>query len=198
MPELLQQTLKKYRLILASKSPRRQDLLKGLDLDFTIQSINVKETYKQDLQKEAIPIFLASIKADAAINNLKSNDILITADTIVWANNTAFNKPKTKADAVAMLKILSGNTHSVITAVQLTSINKKYSFFSETKVHFSSLSNDEINYYIEHYQPFDKAGAYGIQEWIGYIGIEKIEGSYFNVMGLPVHQLYAALKIFIN
>ena len=198
MPKLLHQSLQDYRLILASKSPRRQELLKGLDLDFTIQTIDVEENYDEHLQKEAIPIFLASSKANAAINTLKEKDILITADTIVWADNKAFNKPKDKQEAIAMLRALSGSTHSVITAVQLTSTQKSHSFFSETEVHFSTLFEEEINYYVEHYRPFDKAGAYGIQEWIGYIGIKKISGSYFNVMGLPVHQLYAALKIFVD
>ena len=198
MSSPLQQKLKNYHLILASKSPRRQELLKNLDLTFKIRTKSIDEKYPSHLKKEAIPLFLAENKAKAMIADLKKNEILITADTIVWLNNKAFNKPRNKQQAIDMLKALSGNTHTVITAFQLSNTYKKQAYFSETKVQFSLLNNNEIDYYVEHYQPYDKAGAYGIQEWIGYIGIEKIEGSYFNVMGLPVQQLYNALKIFVS
>jgi len=186
--------LNNYKIVLASQSPRRQALLKDLGLDFTIKTADIDEVFPKELVKEEIPLFLAGAKADAMIPNLKENEILITADTIVWMNNMAVNKPKDRADAFHMISNLSGNMHTVYTGVQLTTTKQKISFFAETKVFFSNLSAEEINYYIDKYRPFDKAGAYGIQEWIGYIGIEKIEGSYFNVMGFPVHLVYQKLK----
>ena len=186
--------LNNYKITLASQSPRRQNLLKDLGLDFTSKSADIDEVFPSELVKEEIPLFLAGAKADAMMEGLEKNEILITADTIVWMNNMAVNKPKDRADAFQMISNLSGNMHTVYTGVQLTTSQKKVSFFAETKVFFSKLSPEEINYYIDKYKPFDKAGAYGIQEWIGYIGIEKIEGSYFNVMGFPVHLVYQNLK----
>ena len=187
-----------YQIILASQSPRRQALLKDLGLDFTIKTADIDEVFPDDLVKEQIPLFLAEAKAKVMMSDLKENDILITADTIVWINNQAVNKPKDRAGAFAMISNLSNNMHTVYTGVQLSTKYKKISFFAETKVFFSELSVDEINYYIDKYKPFDKAGAYGIQEWIGYIGIEKIEGSYFNVMGFPVHLVYQNIKKLVN
>lgn len=189
--------LKNYKVILASQSPRRQDLLKGLDFEFEIRVADIDEVFPDHLVKEEIPVFLAQEKAKAMTSGLEDNDILITADTIVWQNNKAVNKPEDRADAFKMIKELSSEMHTVYTGVQLTSVNKKVSFFAETKVYFSEISDQEINYYIDKYKPYDKAGAYGIQEWIGYIAIEKIEGSYFNVMGFPVHMVYQKLKEFL-
>jgi len=186
--------LKQYRLILASQSPRRKDLLRGLDLEFITRSANIDEVYPEHLKAEEIPLFLAEQKANAMRSDLLSNDILITADTIVWMNSKAINKPESREEAVNILLELSDSQHSVYTAVQLTTQRQKVAFFSETKVTFSHLENDDIDYYLDKYKPFDKAGAYGIQEWIGYVAVEKIEGSYFNVMGFPVHQVYQKLK----
>lgn len=188
-----------FRIILASKSPRRQFLLKELGLDFEIiDDLEVAENYPDILQPTEIPVYLSKIKAEAYINKLRENDILITADTIVWMDNMIFNKPFDKIEAFYMLNKLSGNSHKVITGVSITSIKKQLSFFSETEVHFAKLANEEINYYIDNFKPFDKAGAYGIQEWIGYIAIDKIVGSYYNVMGLPIQRLYSNLKLFIE
>ena len=173
--------LKNRQLILASQSPRRQDLLKELGIDFTIRSADIEETYPDNLKAEEIPLFLADQKANAILRSLSENDILITADTIVWINDKAVNKPIDRDDAYSMLSELSGSQHIVYTGVQITTLKQKVSFFSETKVYFSDLDSTEINYYLDKYKPYDKAGAYGIQEWIGYIAVEKIEGSYFNV-----------------
>ena len=186
--------LKAHRLILASQSPRRKALLKGLDVDFITRSADIDEVYPDHLKAEEIPLYLAKQKAIAMQSELSDKDILITADTIVWMNNKAINKPLNKEDAFKIISELSSNQHSVYTGVQISTKQQTISFFSETKVTFSHLTKSEINYYLDKYQPFDKAGAYGIQEWIGYIGIEKIEGSYFNVMGFPVHQVYQKLK----
>jgi len=186
--------LDNYNIILASQSPRRQTLLKELGIDFTVKVTHTKEDFPNHLQKEEIPLFLAQQKANTLLPDLSDKDILITADTIVWLDNKAVNKPIDREDAYHMIESLSGNQHTVYTAVQLSTNKKQIAFFASTKVFFSELSKAEIDYYIDKYQPFDKAGAYGIQEWIGYIGIEKIEGSYFNVMGFPVHQVYQHLK----
>lgn len=190
--------LKGKKLVLASQSPRRQDLLKELGFDFEIKSADIDEVYPDHLEKEAIPMYLATEKAKAMMSGLQDDEILITADTIVWLNGKAVNKPKDKADAFQMIEAMSNNEHVVYTGVQLTSKEKSLCFFAETSVYFSKLDKDEINYYIDHYKPYDKAGAYGIQEWIGFIGIERIDGSYFNVMGLPVHLLYQKIKSFIS
>lgn len=178
-----------YQLILASKSPRRQDLLKGLGYDFEIRTKEVKEIYPLDLKREEVALFLSELKSDAFKNEVNKNEIIITSDTIVCLGSEILGKPKNEQDAIQMLLKLQDNQHQVITAVTLMSKNKRVSFFSETKVFFKPLSVDEITYYVTNFKPMDKAGSYGIQEWIGYVGIEKIEGSYFNVMGFPVHQI---------
>lgn len=184
----------KYNIILASQSPRREYLLKELGLKFTIKTNNVNETYPQHLQKEEIPIYLSGLKAKSFDNTLTNNDLVITADTIVWANNKELGKPQGKTEAIKMLQALSGNKHTVYTGVCLKTISNKHSFWASTDVYFCKLTDTEIEYYLNKYKPYDKAGAYGIQEWIGYVAIEKIVGSYFNVMGLPIQKLYSELK----
>jgi septum formation protein len=188
--------LKKYHFILASKSPRRQFLLKDLGLDFEVHTKDVDESFPDDLKAQEIPLYLCQKKADAFDRELNENTIVITADTIVWINGHVLNKPENYADAVRMLKLLSGKVHEVYTGVCIKSKNKTKVFYSLTKVYFKSLSEDEIEYYIKNFHPYDKAGAYGAQEWIGYIAVEKIEGSYFNVMGLPLRELYEELLKF--
>ena len=188
--------LKKYNIILASKSPRRQELLKGLNIDFTIQTKEVEEIFPDNLVKEQIPLYLAELKATAFENDLSDADLLITSDTIVWSNNQQLGKPKDRIEAIKMLQSLSNKQHEVITGVCLKNKAKTVSFTASTKVVFKELSNDEIEFYVDTYKPFDKAGSYGIQEWIGYIGIQKIEGTYFNVMGLPLFELNQHLKNF--
>ncbi|MBA3704771.1 MAG: septum formation protein Maf [Bacteroidetes bacterium] len=188
--------LKKYKFILASKSPRRQYLLKDLGLDFKISTREVDESFSADLRAHEIPLYLCQKKAEAFDEELDDNTIVITADTIVWVNNQVLNKPEDYKDAVRMLKLLSGKMHEVYTGVCLRSKHKTRSFYSLTNVYFKTLSEEEIEYYITKFKPYDKAGAYGAQEFIGYIAIEKIEGSYFNVMGLPVRELYEELLKF--
>lgn len=193
---LLHQKLKDTKVILGSKSPRRQALLKDLGIDFEIMQIDVEEVFPDLLKREAIPLYLSKLKASVGQPDLAQNELLITADTIVWANNSVFNKPQNQLDAQNMLNKLSGKTHEVITAVSLVKQHKIHSFYAVTEVTFKSLTEEEINYYLSNYKPFDKAGAYGIQEWIGYVGVETINGSYFNVVGLPVHDLYKELLAF--
>ena len=194
---MLNQKFKEYNIILASKSPRRKDLLSELNIDFKLISLkHIEEKYPDNINNEEIAVFLAKLKADAFINNLSNKDIVITADTIVLLNDNVMNKPKDKNDAIEMLTNISGNKHRVITGVCITSKEKRVSFSAKTDVYFRKLTNKEITYYVDKYKPYDKAGAYGIQEWIGYIGVEKIEGSYFNVMGLPVQKLYDELMLF--
>jgi septum formation protein len=188
--------LKKYHFILASKSPRRQFLLKDLGLDFEVHTREVDESFPEDLKAQEIPLFLCQKKADAFDHELGENTIVITADTIVWVNEQVLNKPENYDDAVRMLKLLSGRMHEVYTGVCIKSKNKTKVFYSLTKVYFKHLSENEIEYYIKNFHPYDKAGAYGAQEWIGYIAVEKIEGSYFNVMGLPLRELYEELLVF--
>jgi len=191
--------LKKYKIILASQSPRRQYLLKELGVEFDIFDLHcTDETFPSYLKCEEIPLYLSEKKAAKYKGKIDNNTILITADTIVWFNNKILQKPKDEKDAFDTLKILSGNVHQVYTGVYLKSKSKEKSFFSKTDVYFKELSDREIGYYIDKYEPFDKAGAYGIQEWIGYIAVEKIEGSFFNVMGLPVQKLYCELNEFVN
>ncbi len=190
------QNLNKYEIILASKSPRRQQILSDLGLKFSVQSMDIPEDFPEGLGMTEIPIYLAELKATAFLPQLKSNQLIITADTIVWLDGQVMNKPIDYADGFRMLKDLSGKKHQVLTGVCLLSIEKKVSFYTSTDVWFKHLSDEEINYYLETFRPYDKAGAYGIQEWIGYIGIERIEGSFFNVMGLPVQNLYEQLKAF--
>ncbi|GGF99389.1 Maf-like protein [Pontibacter amylolyticus] len=180
-------------ILLASNSPRRKELLAGLGIHFEVRVKEVNEDFPEHLQRAQVAEFLASHKADAYTADLQ-NEVLITADTIVCLGERILNKPADASEAFAMLRALSGTHHEVITGVCILTKNSKTIFHDATRVYFKKLSDEEINYYIEHYQPFDKAGAYGIQEWIGKIGIEKIEGSYFNVVGLPVQKLYTYLK----
>lgn len=184
----------KYKIILGSQSPRRRELMKMLDIPFESVSLNVEENFLYDLQAEEIAEYLAEKKSFGY--SLKENELLITADTIVWINHQVLNKPQDEEDAKRMLRMLSNNVHSVFTGVCIRTSNNKVVFSDETKVYFKSLTEEEMDYYVRHYQPFDKAGAYGVQEWIGAVAISKIEGSYFNVMGLPVHLVYQHLKLF--
>jgi septum formation protein len=190
---MLKNKLKKYKLILASGSPRRQQFFKDLDLDFEIRLKEIEEIYPPELKAEEITNYLAVLKASAFEGALKSNEILVTSDTIVWHNNKALGKPKNEQDAFEILKSLSNGTHEVITSVCFK-INEKVDVLHEvTKVTFNTLSDESIRYYLENYKPYDKAGAYGIQEWIGFIGVSKIEGSYANVMGMPTDKVYEYL-----
>lgn len=190
--------LENRRLILASQSPRRQQLLKDLGLDFEVQTRPVEEVFPEDLKREHIATYLSKLKAAAFEGDLAPNHLLITADTIVWLNDTMLAKPADEEEAKSMLRQLSGHSHEVITGVTLKTTQQELSFFELTKVHFSELSEAEIEHYITRFQPFDKAGSYGIQEWIGHIGISGIEGCYFNVMGLPLHRLYRELSSFLR
>ena len=183
-----------FQLILGSASPRRQDLLKSLGFEFLNKPVKVDETlWPKDLQAQEICIFLAELKADAYEEELKENDLLITADTIVWCEGKVYNKPNNFAEGKKMLETLSGKMHQVFTAVCLKSANKQTTFFDESKVYFKMLKPDEIEYYLTNFSPYDKAGGYGVQDWIGYIGIDKIEGSFYNIMGLPVKDLFEEL-----
>lgn len=188
--------LENYKLVLASESPRRQQLLRELGLDFEVRPSFLEEFYPEELGMTAIPVYLAELKADAMKDAMKENELLITADTIVWKDDQVLNKPRSRDEAIAMLKSLSGSQHQVITGMHLMSATKKVSFHAVTEVCFDELTEDEIIYYVDHFSPYDKAGGYGIQEWIGYVGINRIEGSFYNVMGLPVHKLYQYLKEF--
>lgn len=185
-----------FELLLASQSPRRQKLLRELGFDFKIIEIKVKESFPPQLKREQIPVFLSELKARAAQHQLIDNQVCLTADTIVWLDGKVLNKPFTEVEAEAMLLSISGRKHEVITACTLCSPTHLESFYDTTEVYFRQLSLDEIRHYIQVYQPFDKAGAYGIQEWIGCIGVEAIKGSYYNVVGLPLHRLYTALRDF--
>lgn len=182
--------INKYKIILASQSPRRQTLLKELKIDFDIIIKEVDEVFPSHLVKEEIPVYLAKLKASAFDAIIEANQLIITADTIVWVDDTILGKPTNYDDAFNMLQTLSGNKHTVYTGVCLKSKDKTETFWASTDVYFRDLEAEEIKYYLDNYKPYDKAGSYGIQEWIGYIGIEKIDGSYFNVMGLPVQKLY--------
>ncbi len=183
-----------YKIILASNSPRRKELLSGIDVDYTIKTLqNIDESYPDSLPKEEIAEFIARKKASAYLSDLKEDELLITADTVVLLDDTILGKPKDKADAKRMLKMLSGETHRVITGVCMTTRKKEVCFSATAFVTFGKLSDEEIEYYVEKYQPMDKAGAYGVQEWIGYVAVKHIEGSYFNVMGLPIYMVYQEL-----
>lgn len=186
--------LSNYHIILASQSPRRSELLSGLNIPFDVQVIDIDEKYPSQLVGVDIPMYLAEKKADAFLNRMADNTLLITADTIVWHEGKVYGKPTDKADATRMLRTLSGKTHQVITGVCISSLKRRKTFHVISEVRFARLTSDEIEYYLTNFQPYDKAGAYGVQEWIGYIGVEHIEGSYFNVMGLPIQRLYAELK----
>jgi septum formation protein len=186
--------LDSYEIVLGSQSPRRNELLKGLNLDFTVEVIDVEENYPKSIVGVDIPMYLAEKKAKAYISKMKDNTLLITADTIVWHEGKVLGKPLDENDARKMLQTLSGKTHQVITGVCISTLKHKKIFHVISEVRFSRLSPIEIDYYLENYQPYDKAGSYGVQEWIGYVGVEHINGSYFNVMGLPVQRLYNELK----
>lgn len=194
---MLREKLKNHNIILASGSPRRQAFFKELNLDFTIQVKAVDETYPSNLKRSEITDYLSQLKASFFVD-LDENDILITSDTIVWKDEKALGKPKDFGEAKEMLQNLSGQMHEVITSVCFTSKEFQKTVNDVTKVWFKKLSDEEIDFYIKNYKPFDKAGSYGIQEWIGYIGIEKIEGCYFNVMGLPTRLVYKTLTEIAN
>jgi len=193
---MLSDLLKDKHLILGSSSPRRQELIKGLGLEVEIRIISVKEEYPDRLRHFEISDYLAKLKSIPFQETLAANDILITSDTIVWFENKALGKPKDNNDAFQMLKSLSGHTHEVITSVCFKSIGKEKTINSITKVTFKALSDSEINYYINNFTVLDKAGSYGIQDWIGQIAVTKIEGSYFNVMGFPIDKIYETLLTF--
>lgn len=184
---------KNYKIILASGSPRRQQFLKDLDIDFEIRLKDIAEVYPENLQGVEITNFLAILKANAFEGEIAENEILITSDTIVWFENKALGKPKDYQDAFQMLQSMSGKTHEVITSVCFKTIQKTETIFEVTKVTFNPMSDEAIRYYLDHYKPFDKAGAYGIQEWIGLVAIARIDGSYTNVVGLPTDKVYAYL-----
>lgn len=189
--------LKKYKVVLASNSPRRQELLGGLGIDYEVKTMpDIDESYPEGLSADGIPVHIARNKANAYRSVMKSNELIITADTIVWLNGVVMGKPKDELDACNMLRKLSGKTHQVVTGVCLTTTDKQTSFSTVTDVTFAELTEEEIQYYVSNYRPMDKAGAYGIQEWIGYIGVRAMSGSYFNVVGLPIQRLYTELKIF--
>jgi septum formation protein len=185
-----------FNIILGSSSPRRNELLKSLGFDFVINPSNADEDYPLNLKGHEIPVFLAEKKASSFNGVLTETDLLITADTIVWCEGEIFNKPTNFEEGKLMLQTLSGKMHEVYTAVCLKSANKQIIFYDATKVYFKKFTNEEIEYYLNKYKPYDKAGSYGVQEWIGYIGIEKIEGSFYNVMGLPVKKLHEELMKF--
>ena len=191
---MLKDKLKDFNIILASASPRRHTFFKIMDLDFEIRLRPVDEVYSEELKREEITDYLAKLKAEPFIENLKSKDILITSDTIVWHNNKPVEKPKDEKDAFRMIKSLSNTTHEVVTSICFTQKSKQKLVNTITKVTFKALTDDEIWYYINNYKPLDKAGAYGIQEWIGAIAITSVEGSYNNVVGLPTHLLYETLN----
>lgn len=193
MSELIH-LLGEWNFILASKSPRRQSLLKGLGLDFETRLKDVNEDFPFTLEAAQIPEYLSKVKADAFSSELKENDVLITADTVVWINDHVLNKPADRAEAKAMLEEISGAQHEVFTAVCITTSSEQIVFSEGTRVYFNQLTGAEIDHYLDRYKPFDKAGAYGIQEFIGYIGIHKVEGDFYNVVGLPVQRFWKELN----
>ncbi len=190
--------LNSYRIILASSSPRRQQLLREMGLNFDIVIRDFDETYPDVLTGEEIALFVAESKTNIFKNEIADNEIIIAADTIVWCNNKVLGKPVDREDAFRILKEISGNTHEVITGVSILSKLNHVLFFDSTKVTFEMLTEEDISYYVDNFKPYDKAGAYGIQEWIGIIACSRIEGSYFNVVGLPVQRLYSELIKFIK
>nr|WP_229114698.1 Maf-like protein [Bacteroides intestinalis] len=186
--------LKKYKVILASNSPRRKELLAGLGVDYEVRTLpDVDESYPETLQGADIPLYIAKEKADAYVAMMQSGELMITADTIVWLDGKVLGKPRDREDALQMLRTMSGRTHEVFTGVCITTTDWQRSFTAQTEVRFATLSEEEIAYYVDNFQPMDKAGAYGVQEWIGFIGVENISGSYYNIMGLPVQKLYREL-----
>lgn len=195
---MLKEKLNQFSFILASGSPRRQQFFKDLDIDFEIRLKEVEEIYPLNLKAKEITNYLAELKANAFEGELKPNEILVTSDTIVWHNDQCLGKPKDKEDAIRMLLALSNSTHQVITSVCFKTTETIETFHETTLVTFGELSIEEIKYYVDEYKPFDKAGSYAIQEWIGFIGINKIEGSYTNVVGMPMHLVYQKLLTFIK
>ena len=196
---MLYEKLRKFDIVLGSGSPRRKYLMEEMGLSFRVMvNDSLEETWPEGLSQQEIPIYLAELKAMHIMDTVPQDTLLITADTIVWMNNEVINKPHDREDAFKMLKQLSGNMHEVLTGVCFRTSTGKHSFHASSLVWFASLSDEEIGYYIDHYKRFDKAGAYGIQDWIGYIGVEKIEGSYFNEMGLPLQKMYNELKGFLG
>lgn len=185
-----------YKIILGSGSPRRQELLKSLGFDYLLKPINADESFPALLKAQEIPLFLSEKKANAYPDPLLTNELLITADTIVWCDGKVLNKPRNFNEGKEMLMELSGKMHEVFTGVCLKSHTKQITFYDCSKVYFKNLTIDEIEYYLSNYHPYDKAGGYGVQDWIGYIGIEKIEGSFYNVMGFPVKVLFEELLKF--
>jgi len=193
---MLNQKFATMQIILASASPRRRQLLEALDIDFVTKTKNTDESFGNNTTIREIPCQLAQRKARAFLSEITENQLVIAADTIVSIDDEVLNKPQNEQEATTMLQKLSGQCHEVITGVCLLSLHKEKIFYDVTKVFFKSLTEEEIAYYVKKYKPYDKAGSYGAQEWLGMIAIERIEGSYFNVMGLPVHKLYEELKIF--
>lgn len=192
------ENLKKYKVILASNSPRRKELLSGLGVDYEVRTLpDVDESYPESLQGADIPLYISKEKADAYRALLQPGELMITADTIVWLDGRVLGKPKDREDALQMLRDMSGRTHEVFTGVCITTTDWQRSFAAQTEVRFAQLTEEEITYYVDRYQPMDKAGSYGVQEWIGFIGVENISGSYFNIMGLPVQRLYRELKAIV-
>lgn len=192
------ENLKKYKVILASNSPRRKELLSGLGIDYEVRTLpDVDESYPESLQGADIPLYISQEKADAYRALLQPGELMITADTIVWLDGRVLGKPKDREDALQMLRDMSGRTHEEFTGVCITTTDWQRSFAAQTEVRFAQLTEEEITYYVDRYQPMDKAGSYGVQEWIGFIGVENISGSYFNIMGLPVQRLYRELKAIV-
>lgn len=189
------ENLNKYKIVLASNSPRRKELLSGLGVDYVVKTLpDVDETYPEGLNEEDIAKHIARGKAEAYREVMNEDELVITADTIVWLEGTVMGKPKDEEDAREMLRRLSGRTHQVVTGVCLTTTSMQKTFATVTDVTFSNLTEEEIDYYVTRYRPMDKAGSYGVQEWIGFVGVENLSGSYFNVMGLPIQRLYTELK----
>lgn len=195
---MLADLIKDYQVVLVSQSPRRRELLKGLEVDFVATSVDADETYPSHLQGADVPCYITKAKADAYKPLLNANTLAITADTVVCIDGEILGKPASRTDAINMLRTLSGKKHEVITAVCLFTQQKERLFSATSEVYFTQLSDEEIEHYIDTYQPYDKAGSYGVQEWIGYIGIEKMVGSYYNVMGLPIQKLYHELVDFLR
>ena len=188
------ENLDKYQIILASNSPRRKELMSGLGVDYVVRTLpDVDESYPADLSGAEIPAYISREKADAYRAIMQPGELLITADTIVWLDGQVLGKPVDREDALRMLRTMSGRSHEVFTGVCITTTEWQRSFTAQTEVRFATLSEDEIAYYVDRFQPMDKAGAYGVQEWIGFIGVENISGSYYNIMGLPVQKLYREL-----
>ena len=195
---LLHEKLAPYRLLLASQSPRRRELIEGSGIPFTLtEKYSCEECYPTTLASEEVPAYLSRLKSEAYPHPLAANDILLTADTVVILDDEVLGKPKDRADACSILNRLAGNRHRVVTGVTLRTTQRSETFSAVSDVWFRALSEEEIAYYVDTYRPYDKAGAYGIQEWIGYVGIERIDGSFYNVMGLPIQRLYVELEKFI-